>query len=74
LAIDSCVWPLYEVIEGKFILNYKPRKKLPVADYLKPQGRFRHLFRKENEGLLEELQQEVDRRWNRLLELCGEDA
>ncbi|NLX70342.1 MAG: pyruvate ferredoxin oxidoreductase [Clostridiales bacterium] len=72
LAIDSCVWPLYEVVEGKFILNYKPRKKLPVADYLKPQGRFRHLFRKENEGLLEELQQEVDRRWNRLLELCGE--
>jgi pyruvate ferredoxin oxidoreductase beta subunit len=61
LAIDSCVWPLYEVIEGKFVLNYKPRKKIPVVDYLK-----------ENEGLLEELQQEVDRRWNRLLELCGE--
>ena len=72
LAIDSCVWPLYEVIEGKFVLNYKPRKKIPVVDYLKPQGRFRHLFTKENEGLLEELQQEVDRRWNRLLELCGE--
>ncbi len=72
LAIDSCVWPLYEVIEGKFVLNYKPRNKMPVVDYLKPQGRFRHLFTKENEGLLEELQQEVDRRWNRLLELCGE--
>jgi pyruvate ferredoxin oxidoreductase beta subunit len=74
LAIDSCVWPLYEVIDGKFILNYKPRKKLPVEDYLKPQGRFRHLFKKENEALLEDFQKEVDRRWNRLLELCEEDA
>jgi pyruvate ferredoxin oxidoreductase beta subunit len=72
LAIETCVWPLYEVIEGKFILNYKPKNKLPVVEYLKPQGRFRHLFTKENEGLLEEIQKEVDRRWNRLLELCGE--
>ncbi|MFO7154063.1 MAG: thiamine pyrophosphate-dependent enzyme [Caldicoprobacter oshimai] len=72
LAIETCVWPLYEVIEGKFILNYKPKNKLPVVEYLKPQGRFRHLFTKENEGLLDEIQKEVDRRWNRLLELCGE--
>jgi len=74
LAIDSCIWPLYEVIEGEFKLNYKPKKKLPVTDYLKPQGRFRHLFAKENAPLLEELQQEVDRRWNKLLALCGEEA
>ncbi|MBM7582820.1 pyruvate ferredoxin oxidoreductase beta subunit [Caldicoprobacter guelmensis] len=72
LAIETCVWPLYEVIEGKFILNYKPKNKLPVVEYLKPQGRFRHLFTKENEGLIDEIQKEVDRRWNRLLELCGE--
>jgi len=72
LAIETCVWPLYEVVEGKFILNYKPKNKLPVVEYLKPQARFRHLFTKENEGLIEEIQKEVDRRWNRLLELCGE--
>jgi len=72
LAIETCVWPLYEVVEGKFILNYKPKNKLPVVEYLKVQGRFRHLFTKENEGLIEEIQKEVDRRWNRLLELCGE--
>jgi len=72
LAVDSCIWPMYEVIEGEFKLSYKPKKKVPVVDYLKPQGRFRHLFTKENAPLLEELQQEVDRRWNRVLALCGE--
>jgi pyruvate ferredoxin oxidoreductase beta subunit len=36
------------------------------------QGRFRHLFRPENEHLIQELQEEVDRRWQRLLWLAGE--
>ena len=70
LAVDSCIWPLYEVLEGKFILSYKPKNKIPVADYLKPQGRFAHLFTSEGEKLLEDIQQEVDRRWNKLLTLC----
>ena len=30
LAVETCVWPLYEVVEGKYILSYKPKKKLPV--------------------------------------------
>ncbi|NPV29520.1 MAG: pyruvate ferredoxin oxidoreductase, partial [Firmicutes bacterium] len=42
----------------------------PVAEYLKPQGRFEHFFRPGNEHLLEELQAETDRRWNRLLRLA----
>ncbi len=74
LAVNSCIWPMYEVIEGEFKLSYMPKKKIPVVDYLKPQGRFRHLFAKENGHLLEELQQEVDRRWNRLLAMCGDNV
>jgi hypothetical protein len=31
------------VDEGEFKLNYKPKEILPVAEYLKVQGRFRHL-------------------------------
>ena len=67
LAVDTCFWPLYEVVEGKVRVTYKPRVKRPVVDFLKPQGRFRHLFRPGNEGFLEEIQQEVDKQWELLL-------
>ena len=73
LAVDSCYWPLYEVESGEWRLSYKPREKLPVEGWLKRQGRFRHLFRDENRHLIDELQAEVDRRWQRLLRLCGEE-
>jgi len=72
LATDTCVWPLYEVVDGEWKLTYKPKKKLPVEEWLKPQGRFKHLFEKQNAHLLEDLQREVDVRWERLLKLCGE--
>ena len=72
LAIDTCVWPLYEVENGKFRLTHRPRKKVPVREYLKMQGRFSHLFTEENEEHIEEIQTLVDKRWERLLELCGE--
>jgi pyruvate ferredoxin oxidoreductase beta subunit len=72
LAVESCYWPLYEVDNGEWKLSYKPREKLPIEEWLKPQGRFRHLFRPENRHMIDELQSEVDRRWERLLRLCGE--
>lgn len=72
LAVDTCVWPLYEVVNGEWKLTYKPKEKLPVEEWLKPQGRFKHLFEKNNAHLLEDLQAEVDKRWERLLKLCGE--
>ena len=40
LAVDTCYWPLYEVIDGRYVINYKPAKKLPVEEFLKPQKRF----------------------------------
>jgi pyruvate ferredoxin oxidoreductase beta subunit len=67
LAADTCYWPLYEVENGKTTVNYKPREKLPVADWLKTQGRFRHLFRPANQGLLQEIQDKTDQEWERLL-------
>ncbi|MHB9034402.1 MAG: thiamine pyrophosphate-dependent enzyme [Anaerolineae bacterium] len=67
LAADTCYWPLYEVDHGKTTVNYKPREKKPVADWLKPQGRFRHLFRPGNAGILEEIQMRIDQEWERLL-------
>jgi len=66
LAVDSCYWPLYEVDNGEWKITYNPRERKPVSEWLKRQGRFRHLFREENEHILEELQKEVDRNWERL--------
>ncbi len=73
LAVETCYWPLFEVIEGKWILNYSPKKKLPIEDFLKTQGRFKHLFKPENEHLLVQYQEEVDRRWEDLLFRCSKD-
>ncbi|AUG56015.1 thiamine pyrophosphate-dependent enzyme [Acetivibrio saccincola] len=73
LAVETCFWPLYEVIDGKYIINYKPKNKLPVSEFLKVQGRFRHMFRPGNEYMIEEVQKEVDRRWEALLKLAGEE-
>lgn len=71
LAVETCYWPLFEVVEGKWILNYEPKKKLPIEDFLRPQGRFKHLFKPENEQLLVQYQEEVDRRWEDLLFKCS---
>ena len=70
-AVETCVWPLFEVEDGRWTLNYEPKQKRPVEEYLKPQGRFAHMFRPGNEWMVEEYQQEVDRRWEELLKLCG---
>ena len=70
LAVDTCVWPLYEVVEGEWKLSYEPKVKLPVADYLKPQGRFAHMFAKGAEWMIEDTQAFVDKKWEKLLAKC----
>ena len=71
LAIDTCYWPMFEVDHGKWKLTYEPKKKLPIEDFLRPQGRFKHLFKKGNEDLIVQFQEEVDRRWEDLLYKCA---
>lgn len=72
LATDTCFWPLYEVENGEYRLNYKPKEKKPLVEWLKRQDRFRHLFTPANEHLIEELQADVDLKWERLLKKCGQ--
>jgi len=43
LAVRTGIFPLYEVEEGHYKLNVDPPKLRPVEDYLKLQGRFRHI-------------------------------
>ena len=69
LAIDTCYWPLYEVENGVYKINYKPANKLPIEEFLKPQKRFKHMFKPGNEWMIEDFQKEVDARWQELLDL-----
>ena len=69
LAVETCYWPLYEVVNGVYHISYKPAKKLPIEEFLKPQKRFKHMFKPGNEWMIEEFQKEVDARWQELLNL-----
>ncbi len=82
LATQTCIFPLYEMerSEGRPVYKLsgasaaiarRPQSKKPVEEYLKSQGRFRHLFRpKENKELLQAIQDGVNHRWQLLLEKC----
>lgn len=67
LAVETCFWPLFEIEEGKLKINYKPKEKLPITEWIKHQGRFKHLFEPRNEHIIETLQKDVDRKWQELL-------
>ena len=71
LGVETCYWPLFEVVEGEWRLNYQPKHKLPLEDFLRKQGRFKHLFTPGNEYLIEAFQKEVDKRWEELLKKCN---
>lgn len=70
IAVDTCFWPLYEVVDGKYHLTYKPKQKRPIEDWLQIQGRFKHILNDPEK--VAEIQADVDRKWQELLELCGE--
>ncbi|RJQ08569.1 MAG: pyruvate ferredoxin oxidoreductase [Bacillota bacterium] len=72
LAVETCFWPLLEIEHGRCKITYRPKQKKPLTDFLKAQGRFKHLFKDENKHLLEELQNEVDDNWKDLESRCGE--
>ena len=63
LAVQTGVFPLYEVKNGEYKLTVKPSKLKPVQDYLKLQGRFRHL----TEETITEIQNKVHKDYTKLL-------
>jgi pyruvate ferredoxin oxidoreductase beta subunit len=66
LAVDTCYWPLYEIENGVTKITFKPKEKKAVEEFLKPQGRFKHLFKPDNEWMLKKIQEDIDREWERL--------
>ena len=74
LAADSRFWPVYEVIDGKYVISYEPKKNVPVEDFLRAQGRYAHLFKKglERMDLVAQAQADVDAEWQKLLKKSAE--
>ncbi len=64
LAVQTGIFPLYEIENGEYKLSIKPPKLKPVQDYLKLQGRFRHL----SEETITEIQSRVDKEYAKLME------
>jgi pyruvate ferredoxin oxidoreductase beta subunit len=65
-AVETCFWPLYEVVDGTYRLTYEPKRVLPIERWLEGQKRFAHLLRPENAALVREIQTTVDRDWEAL--------
>jgi pyruvate ferredoxin oxidoreductase beta subunit len=64
LAVETGVFPLYEVENGKYRLNIDFPKLKPIKEYLKLQGRFRHL----TESMIEEIEKRVHKEYEELKE------
>ncbi len=62
LAVETGMWALYEIDEGKFRITKRVEKRKPVKEYLKTQGRFRHL----TDDVIKDIQEHVDRSWEEM--------
>ena len=69
-AVESCFWPLYEVVDGRYRLTYEPEQLLPIEQWLRPQARFAHLFRPGSGPIVQEIQQQVEADWETLRRRC----
>ncbi len=67
LAVETGVFPLYEVINGEYRLNFDFPELKPVREYMKKQGRFRHL----TEDVIERIQARVAEEYLKLKEKAG---
>ncbi len=70
LAVKTGTFPLYEVENGQYKLNLNLTKLEPVGNYLKMQGRFRHL----TEDTIKEIQERVTQEYNKLVALASKSG
>ena len=65
LAVDTGMFPIKEYYEGKVIHTKKPKKRLPVENFLERQKRFQHLFEPERRNdIIAQIQKHVDEYWS----------
>jgi len=69
LATETNLWPLYEIENGKYKINWATESPKRVDEFLKTQGRFKHLFSDKNKEVLKKIQKLTDEEWERLANL-----
>ncbi|HEY54664.1 MAG TPA: pyruvate synthase subunit beta [Dehalococcoidia bacterium] len=69
LAVETGIFPLYEIENGRYKLSLDPPKLRPVTDYMKLQGRFRHL----SEDLIAKIQKRVSAEYAEIKEKAVAD-
>jgi pyruvate ferredoxin oxidoreductase beta subunit len=74
LAVETRVFPLYEVERGVYRITFPVTSPKPVEEYLKAQGRFSHLFFPQNAAELETIKKEVEENYARLERLSQATA
>jgi pyruvate ferredoxin oxidoreductase beta subunit len=62
LAVEVGAFPMYEVVNGKHQFTHEVKEFRPLRDYLKPQGRFRHL----KDDLIDEIEERLHLEYRRL--------
>ena len=65
MAVEAGVFPLYEVVDGKYKLNVDRPKLQPIDEYLKIQGRFRHLTDEDIQKIQDRVTKEYEELKNR---------
>ncbi len=76
LGVQTGYWPLFEVENGEWKMSAQSKALIkagrkPIEEFLKTQGRFKHLFKEENADLLAEIQKDVDEYFAYVQARCG---
>lgn len=67
LAVETGMWPLKEAVNGEVSHSLVLRKRKPVEEYLKVQGRFEHLFKPDRkQEVIDAIQSRVDEYWSKV--------
>ena len=67
LGTETNFWPLYEIENGKYTINYTPKERKPIEEFLKTQGRFKHLLKDKNTHVIKEMQEKIDQNFENLV-------
>jgi pyruvate ferredoxin oxidoreductase beta subunit len=58
------------VEKGVWKINIRPKQRKPIIEWIKSQGRYKHLLKEENKHIVEKIQKEVDDYWKYLEGMC----
>lgn len=72
LAMETNFWPLYEIEDGNYVINYVNKNPKPIEEFLKTQGRFKHLFKSEGgKKIIEDIQNNINENVEKLKAKAG---